>query len=336
MPIHPDSAQKKVSVIMPVFNGGHYISAAIESVLNQTWTNLELIVVNDGSTDDTSAIASVLAKRDPRLKLINRMNSGKPSWPKNDGLAAATGEYICFLDHDDLYEPERILRLVSGLEQHPDWMVVFHDCRFINSQGELLPTVYLNDHQFLTRAANHLTQAENDWFECDQKFFIYQSLVTGAIHTSTVMIAKHRLPEDMLYFDTQFWICDDTDLWIRLGMQGKMGFLNQTLSFYRQHETSITQNHERLLIDTALLHKHNFRRVNHLLAQDQLKQLRKKIAACLSDVAYCYFKQGRFSEARSRYYEALTWFFSPKILFSIGKTLLPMNLIKRFSHGFVG
>ncbi|MBK8376011.1 MAG: glycosyltransferase [Sphingomonadales bacterium] len=92
----------KVSVIMPVFNGEKYIGESIASVLAQRSTDLELIVVNDGSTDNTLEIAKAFVEADARVQVISRSHSGRPSIPKNDGIAVARGEYVCFLDHDDL------------------------------------------------------------------------------------------------------------------------------------------------------------------------------------------------------------------------------------------
>lgn len=317
----------KVSVIMPVFNGEQYIQESIDSVLGQSMSDLELLVVNDGSTDKTLDIVKSCAGMDKRVKIIDRPNSGKPSFPKNDGISAASGEFICFLDHDDLYDQDRISRLLAGLESNSDWVATFHDCRYIDSQGQDMSYVYLREHDFVRRASDYLTPIAEEWYECNEKFYIYQSLVSGAMHTSTVMIAVNRLPADVVKFDTEYTICDDSDLWIRLGMQGKVGYLNEVLSSYRQHQASITRNKEKFLLDTARLHELNYKRVQKLLEPDKEKQLRIKVASCIEDIAYNNYRQLRLAEARSAYFKAFTWYPRVNTVFLAIKTFIPKSVL---------
>ena len=93
----------KVSIIMPVFNSENYVSKSIDSIMNQTYDNWELIIVNDGSSDDTEAICREYSECDNRIKLINIKNSG-PSVARNIGLQNSKGNYILFLDGDDYFE----------------------------------------------------------------------------------------------------------------------------------------------------------------------------------------------------------------------------------------
>ena len=100
-----------VSVIMPAYNVAPYVGAAIGSVLDQTFTDLELIVIDDGSTDATFEIAAACAARDPRVRLLRKPNGGISS-ARNHGLRAASGAFIAILDSDDLWSP--------GLPRDPD------------------------------------------------------------------------------------------------------------------------------------------------------------------------------------------------------------------------
>ena len=318
----------KVSVVMPVFNGEHYISAAMDSVLAQRNTDLELIVVNDGSTDKTLEILQTYGTRDARVSVINRPNSGRPSFPKNDGIAAARGDYVCFLDHDDLYDPDRTWQMVEALDRHPDWVAAFHDLRMINSDGALLPGTYLSDGNFLQRAQSFLAPLDDGLYECGESFFVYQSLVTGALHTQSVLIALNRIPAGTVQFDTQFTICDDTDLWIRLGMSGKMGYLDQVLSSYRQHESSITRNREKFLLDTLRLHQHNFQRVETHLSSSELNRYRARISSCFSDLGYFHYLQYRLDDSREAYRKSLTWSFNQGACKGYLKTLIPKGVLR--------
>lgn len=121
-----------VSVILPTYNDGQYLAAAIRSVLDQTYKNLEVIVVNDGSTDNTSEMLASIT--DDRVKVFHIANGGV-SAARNFGLAQARGEYVTFQDGDDLYRPGKLTLEVSILEQEPDVGAVFGDFVRFNEQG---------------------------------------------------------------------------------------------------------------------------------------------------------------------------------------------------------
>ena len=106
----------KVSVIVPIYNADKYLKECIESLLNQTYTNLEIICLNDGSTDSSTKICKELSETDNRIILIEKENTGV-SATRNLGLKIASGEYIMFLDADDFLEPNAIeIALNTGIE----------------------------------------------------------------------------------------------------------------------------------------------------------------------------------------------------------------------------
>ena len=115
--------QRPVSVIIPVYNTAPYLSACLDTVLAQTHTALEVIAVDDGSTDATPAILADYAARDPRLRVLHTPASGSgPSVARNLGLRAATGEYFCFVDSDDLCDPDMVGTLLAALDRCPGAM----------------------------------------------------------------------------------------------------------------------------------------------------------------------------------------------------------------------
>ena len=103
----------KVSVIIPTYNRQKLLPKAIKSVLNQTFKNFELIIVDDGLTDNTKEIIKEFQKRDPRIKYIWQENFGAPAGPKNTGIKNSKGEYIAFLDDDDEWLPEKLERVIE-------------------------------------------------------------------------------------------------------------------------------------------------------------------------------------------------------------------------------
>ena len=110
---------KTISIIIPVYNMERYISACIDSILNQDYENIELILVDDGSTDNTHSILAEYAAKDNRIKLIFQENKGV-SWATYNGYKTAEGDYICFSDHDDVFLPGMLSKLVGMLDDEID------------------------------------------------------------------------------------------------------------------------------------------------------------------------------------------------------------------------
>ena len=123
-----------ISVIMPIYNSEKYVSEAIESVCNQSYKNWELLIVNDGSTDQSSKIIDDYAKKDSRIKVFHRSNEGV-SMARNYALDKCNGNYITFIDSDDVYHPERLKKMMQIFVQNPDCDIVFS--RHKEFRGEL-------------------------------------------------------------------------------------------------------------------------------------------------------------------------------------------------------
>ncbi len=134
-----------VSIIMPVYNVQEYLDCSIESVLEQTHKDIELIIVNDGSTDNSRVICEEYAAKDNRIKLIHQENAGLPH-ARNVGLSMATGDFICFIDSDDFIKPNMIEALLAKLNSTKADIVecsyyeyhTVNDCRAINRRYEVI------------------------------------------------------------------------------------------------------------------------------------------------------------------------------------------------------
>jgi glycosyltransferase involved in cell wall biosynthesis len=124
-------SEKKISVIIPAYNASSYIVETIESVLNQTYQNIEIIVVDDGSTDDTVAIVN---ERFPSVSIFHQENSGGCSSPRNKGIELATGAFINVFDADDRMLPDKLESQMAFLESNPIVDIVF--CDYINFSGD--------------------------------------------------------------------------------------------------------------------------------------------------------------------------------------------------------
>jgi glycosyltransferase involved in cell wall biosynthesis len=128
--------QALVSVIVPSYNASRYISETLESVLSQTYRNFEVIVVDDGSKDNTPDIVADYARRDSRIRLVNQPNSGCGA-ARNRGIAEASGEFIAPLDADDVWYPQKLEKQVASLERNGEnWGLTYCWSKSINERGE--------------------------------------------------------------------------------------------------------------------------------------------------------------------------------------------------------
>src|SRR5688572_2344250 len=123
-----------VSVVMPLHNARHYVAKAIESILDQTFADIEFIIVDDGSTDGSDEIALRYAKRDARVRLIRQPNAGV-SAASNAGIALARGEFLARMDHDDISISTRLQQQVEYLRANPDCVAVGGQAMFIDQRG---------------------------------------------------------------------------------------------------------------------------------------------------------------------------------------------------------
>lgn len=288
-----------VSIVMPAYNAAAYIAQSIESVLGQSHAALELIVVDDGSHDDTAAIVERYLRTDARITLIRIPNSGKPSIARNTGIARATGAYLSFLDSDDYWHPERLALALAGMQAHPEWIAVFHDLEIVDVAGREIGPTYLQNGRFLASASGHLRALGDDWYDCGERFFAFMSLQFGAAHTLSILIDRRRMDPALLRFDEEYIICEDTDLWLRVALQGRFGYLDRALGAYRQHPSSITKKAMLFAEQSLRFHENNYARVQASLYPAERLAYRRKLAGCKSVLAYHYYRDGQGARARA-------------------------------------
>jgi glycosyltransferase involved in cell wall biosynthesis len=218
MPVaRPSNAAPAVSVVIPLYNKGTYVAAAIRSVQAQSCGDLELIVVDDGSTDGGASIAHEAG--DHRLRLIRQENAGAGA-ARNAGIEAARGRWVAFLDADDLWEPDRLSRQLALLERHPD--VVWAAGAYLTTTGA----------DPIGRPSAPLDEA---WFVAPE--VVGDALVAlprgGYIWTGTVMI-KRRILSELGGFDPTLPNGQDLDLWIRLALRHpRLAYVRTPLARYR-------------------------------------------------------------------------------------------------------
>lgn len=280
-----------VSIVMACYNSERFLGETLASVLGQTHTNWELIAVDDCSTDGTRAILERAAALDPRVRVLSHtQRGGRPAVTKNTGLREIRGEFLCFLDHDDLYLPRKLEVLLRALKARPECVAAFHDLDFVNADNKITGR-YLP--QFLADAGAHLEAIGNDQFLVGPDFYRFQSIHYAALHTISCMLAITRIPSNEIKFDTRYVVCDDTDLWIRIGLSGPMVYCDERLARYRLHDTNITRDSSKFHLDVAQLIEVNIVRMRERLDQRALDAMRRRLASHYDSLGYALRKDRR-------------------------------------------
>jgi glycosyltransferase involved in cell wall biosynthesis len=215
-----------ISAIIPAYNAEPFLARAIESVLGQTCPPMELIVVDDGSTDGTGDVARRFGDR---VRFFHQENAGV-SAARNLGIEKARGEWIAFLDADDWWEPERLAWQRAILEHRPGLMWV--GGRFVNSMAQERGTV-----DPFSSAARSLLR-EGGYFAD-----FYEAVVAGAVFCTDVMLVKKRVLAEVGRFDTAFRTGEDRDLWCRIADRyPEVGYVDAPIAVYdRATEDSLTK-----------------------------------------------------------------------------------------------
>jgi glycosyltransferase involved in cell wall biosynthesis len=318
----------RVSIIVAVYNGEAHVEEALRSLLGQGWADLEVIVVDDGSTDGTPAVLARIAREDRRVIVCPRANSGRPACARNTGLAIARGEYIGFLDHDDFSAPQRIATMVEALDQHPDWVAAFHDIAMVDVDGRPLAETYLGNGRFSRMAGEVLRPLGGNWYASGEGYARFACLNITGMHTQSVLIARRRLGEFDLRFDEDFLICEDTDMWMRLALTGPVGFLDRVLGSYRRHPASLTTREVAFLQSAIQVHVHNFERVRARFDAATLKACRRRIAEHCVALGWHFQQQSQMAAARRSYRQALRWWLRPRYVRMLALAFVPRGLLR--------
>lgn len=216
-----------VSVIIPAFNSEKYIAEAINSALCQTYKNTELIIVDNGSTDRTLEIVKKISLNDNRVKYYSIPPAGRPSVPRNYGIQKSNGEFIAFLDSDDLWHKRKTELQLKRIIASPSsafiysMSITFGDVTPFSKKYELLPLPF--------RAAKN----KNDLLE-----------IGNTVPLSSVIVRKDKLVEQKGFDEDPLLHVEDYDLWIRLAGKNKFIFLPAVLVKYRIHSNQFSVDWE--------------------------------------------------------------------------------------------
>jgi glycosyltransferase involved in cell wall biosynthesis len=220
------------SIIIPTYNRAEKLFRALKSVVNQSFKDFEVLVMDDGSTDNTREMVESFS--DLRIQYEWAENSGGPAGPRNRGLRLARGKYIAFLDSDDWWMPKKLEESLRFLEQGFD--LVYHDLYRVKKAGQKIFIRKARSRKLLPSVFNNLLKYGN------------------GIFNSSVVVRKDKLDEiGGVSEDPNLISAEDFDLWLKLArVSEKFKMIPQTLGYYWAGGGNISSKHQTLKVFTAL------------------------------------------------------------------------------------
>ena len=285
----------RVSVVIPVRNGKDYLQEALDSVLQQSFTDLELLLIDDGSTDDDY---DRYALQDTRIRVIHLTGTGV-SRARNVGMAQSRGELIAFLDADDVWFPGKLQAQVQYFDNHPDVGVVFG--KFI--RWHALPEGGFAPARSLIQDASRLTTAEPE-----RSGWLYARLLKGLLVGMNTAVIRRSIYEAIGGFNESMRQGEDYDFWLKSSRISEMHSLNGSVALYRIHGASAMhilseENHLANLIKIATLRWSTNSRTEDEITPHELKH---RLGEAHFAHGYAHYWRGNKRVAKKSFVEALS------------------------------
>ncbi len=264
-----------VSVVIPTFNASGYLKDALESAFQQSFQDLEILVIDDGSTDDTAAVVGSFGSR---VRFFQQEHAG-PSRARNRGISEALGSYIAFLDADDIWLPQKLEKQLSLFEADPSLGLVTTGHQMFDEGGIYEPTWDKRADLFGDR-------------NVARAIFIKSNVATP-----TVMVPQSVLV-DVGVFEEEIDIGEDDNLWIRIASKYKVGLVDDILVRCRRREGSLTKDEARLLRDVRKNISFLCERYPHVWTEIE-DAVPEKLSRYYLALGYHHFHLEEFPEARA-------------------------------------
>ncbi len=264
-----------ISVVTPTYNRADYLGEAIDSVLAQTYQHFEMLIVDDGSTDATPELMKRYAS-DSRIRYFQQENQGQ-SVARNRGIAESTGEYICFLDSDNAWLPEKLESSLAHLAANPGTDVVYGDCITIDEHGKEI------SRKNMTRFSGDITA---------------KLLKDNFVSMNTTM-TRAEIIKSVGGFNPQDRYAEDYGLWLRVATRARFLYVPEYWAYYRVMEDQISSQKVRRLYANQDVIEEFLSHWDHGLSEEQAKEGRLRF----------YDRKTRTLSASGHISEALgTWF----------------------------
>lgn len=294
------------SVIIPTFNREAKLPICLKSVLSQTFTDFEIVIIDNGSTDNTEKM--LLAEyEDSRIQYFWQEGSGSPANPRNQGIRKARGVWVAFLDSDDVWYPEKLENVYNKIQVRSETDVICHNERMFDQTNQK------------TQIISHVRKTKD----------MYKSMLLGGncLSPSATSIRKSFLTENELFFNesSDFAIVEDYDLWLRLAKNGAViSFIDKTLGDYVVDGDNMIGDWQRYITNLENLYKH------HAFFVQDFEQEKDKIYEQL--IAKIHFQKLRRAMKKRKWSEFIYEFSQT---FRKSPTLLPGKIISKLFLAFV-
>ena len=275
-----------VTAIIPTYNRADLLRESLASVFSQTYKDIQIIVVDDGSTDDTHQVLDELADRVQSI----RLGRGGTSIARNQGIQKAEGEYIAFLDSDDLWHPEKIEKHVAFASAHPEMALTYTDALEFSDRGP--------DRKSYVQKSPALNNPSNLFAAMIDEFALPL--------TSATMIRKSFLKENDLRFPESIAIVEDLGLFLQILMAGgSFGYLPEQLTRRRMHDSNVSGNHRRRFEQRKALYRHLLSKYVNRYTDDQKSALKRGLRDATYRVAECDWEDLDLASARTGFKGAI-------------------------------
>jgi glycosyltransferase involved in cell wall biosynthesis len=288
-----------VSVIIPTYNCAPYLAEAIDSVLLQAGVNMEIIVVDDGSTDNTK---EVIEKYRHRITYISQMPRRGASAARNLGIQRASGDWIAFQDADDIWLPEKLSMQLDALQRYPDARLVFADTLLFRESVVIQDS--LSNTSLKNWCACNATQSPEIYYG-----HIYSELVLKCFIYSISVVLPHKVLDEVGIFDEALEKAEDYDLWLRIARNHPVVYLDRIFCKYRFRDDGLSGALEVrpsrfFRANTAVLDKHLS---SNWIPGQYCDALTKVLRNNYWTLAWTCFSENRFKEARTYFLKELRY-----------------------------
>lgn len=259
---------EKVSIIIPAYNASKTIERCLESIINQTYKNIEIIVVNDGSNDDTEKIVHKICKNDSRIVLINQGNQGVSS-ARNNGINTSNGVYIMFVDCDDWLENNMVEVMVNTLEEKNVDVV---RCNFFDDYSN-----YTKIGKMYDLSNKIILKKDFDKYNVREHFLMAKEPIKNLV--MLLLIKKNIIINNQIYFDKNLFMLEDVYFYQRLfSVINSVYFLDKPLYHYYENNNSVThssEKYEKMIYGVILTNEtiNKFLNENNILNNEGIKLL---------------------------------------------------------------
>lgn len=289
-----------VSIVIPTFNRARYLRDALDSVFGQTVRNFEVVLIDDGSTDDTK---DVIKQYGSEIRYFYQENSGR-SVARNRGLAEARGEYIAFLDSDDIWYPDHLQRQFDYLDRHSDTVFLHGLIDEIREDG----TKEIRGSQQLARL----------FAKANKKKYTYEKLLDSCLIFTSTLLVSRKLLEEVGGYAPGLLAREDLELYLRIVRVARIGYLGGTpITSYRRHAGNVYIE----LGNKAILGEYKKIFLRHTIEQKKGVVNAKALAQAHLSISSCCAGLGEKVQCRTHILQAMK--------LNIGKALSP-RVIARF------